>query len=146
MAATDTREWPWGFSPDGRILAMIRDRSEASKVTLWDTATCKQQPVLRDPVDNPRSLAFSPDGCFLAIGGFTYAEREGAESAWDKAQGRLCLWDIRQGREYAAVVDKSTWGITAVAFSPDSKTIATGDGEGNLKFWQIADLRTPKRR
>jgi WD40 repeat protein len=43
--------------------------------------------------------------------------------------------------EVAMMIDDSTWGITAIAFSPDGKTLASGDGDGKSKFWQVPDVR-----
>lgn len=54
------------FSPDGHSFASVDDLS----VWLWDTATLRRthQLSLQDNTQ-PRSLAFSPDGTLLAVGG-----------------------------------------------------------------------------
>src|SRR5208283_1469174 len=64
------------------------------------------------------SLAFSPDGIFLASGG-TYAR------LWDVASGNL-----RQTLEGHDLVVKS------VAFSPDGKLLASGSEDKTIKLWR----------
>ncbi len=59
------------------------------------------------------------------------------------------VWDARTGKE--VYVLKGHWGqVLSVAFSPDSKTLATG-GDFCIKFWDMATGQnigtiTPKKR
>jgi WD40 repeat protein len=39
-----------------------------------------------------------------------------------------------------SITDDSVWGITAVEFSPDGKTLATGDSDGKVKLWKVPEL------
>ncbi|MDP4512185.1 WD40 repeat domain-containing protein, partial [Nonomuraea turcica] len=50
------------------------------------------------------------------------------------------LWDIRTGKTVRTLPEHGK-GITAVAFSPDGRTLATGGAEGVARLW---DIRTGK--
>lgn len=138
LAADNVVKWPSGFSSDGSSVALVTGEHDRSKVNLWDATTGRQQAALWDDVENLRCLAFSPDGRWVAIGcGHT---ETGKKRDGGKLYGQLRLWDIREGKEYASAIDRASWGITAVAFSPDSKTLVSGDGDGNIRFWEINRL------
>ncbi len=64
------------------------------------------------------SVALSPSGATLAV-----------------ASAQICLWDI------AARSCVSGFGgasVNSIAFSPDGKTLATGDRSGNTYLWNVA--------
>lgn len=116
------------FSPGGKLLATATTSDHV--VSVWDAESGRLQAQLRKHSDSIWCLTFSPDGKFIASGS------EGAEG------GEIRLWDVALGRQQGLVVDDSTWGITAMAFSPDGTRLATGDGDGNIKVWKIAELRS----
>jgi len=116
------------FSPDGDLLAIATSPDDI--VSVWDTKTGKLHTQLGPHSGSIWCLAFSHDGKTLASGS------EGTEG------GEIRLWDVEVGRQQGLVVDDSTWGITAMAFSPDGTRLATGDGDGKIKVWKIADLRS----
>jgi WD40 repeat protein/serine/threonine protein kinase len=49
------------------------------------------------------------------------------------------LWDLRTGRRAAKV--EADCEATVVAFSPDGTVLATGDDQGSVVLWNVADLR-----
>jgi len=123
--------WSCSFSPDGKLLATAM--IDYQHVDVWDTQTGRLHAQLVQHSGAVWSLAFSPDGELIASGS------EGTEG------GEIRLWDVALGRQQGLVVDDSTWGITAMAFSPDGTRLATGDGDGNIKVWKIAELRSESR-
>jgi len=137
-------------SPDGRVKAIARhgwDPPEEGKVQysnqvlLYEgAADGKFLQALPANFKHRTSLAFSPDGRWLAAGG------EGAPA---------CLWDLRapdiaaSRREAPAPAPLSG----AVSFSSDNRRLAIGTGDGILHLWEwqnpdpawnLTTLRTPE--
>ena len=103
------------FSPDGTQLAVGSDVG----VWLYDVKTGEEKSLFRGAC---RLLAFSPDGRFLANGGYT--------TDVPKVQ----LWEIATGREvlFPDVYDYAS----ALRFSSDGKTLVSVGGSG----WGISSL------
>src|SRR5262249_42012947 len=86
-----------------------------------------QEPKLRDTLkghtDAVWSVAFSPDGKTLALGGGLAGQ-----------PGEIQLWDVATGKEQATLKGH-TDGVNCVAFSPDGKTLASASGsfDGKIK-------------
>lgn len=113
------------FSPDGTLVATAsEDFSGYGNLKIWNRITGAMLRQLSDNTVMGVSLAFSPDGKFLASGG---------SKAWK-------YWDVRTGKLRRTCVGLMG-DVTAVAFSPDGKMVATGSGEnkpsgkGELKLW-----------
>jgi len=76
---------------------------------------------------NVKSLAFSPDGKYLASG------------AHDNS---IKLWDVETGREIITLLGhSSTVSSLSVTFSPDGKIIASGSTDKTIKLWDAATGR-----
>jgi len=69
-----------------------------------------------------RSLAFSPDGRWLAAGG---------------ADGSVRLLTVAEHRELAAVSAHQNT-VYGVAFSPDGKRLASAGFDRTIRLWRIA--------
>jgi WD40 repeat protein len=72
-------------------------------------------------------IAFSPDGRLMASGGF----------ANDKDNCFARLWDVESGKELRRFMHGRSYGIEALAFSPDGKTLATGAHDARLRLFDV---------
>ena len=102
------RGWVRGvaFTPNGTLASAGIDGS----VRLWDARRARA--LGRSPSDAPvYGMAASPDGRTLAVGG---------------ANGLLQIWDARARRPLSPSLAGHQGDVTAVAFSPDSHTLASG--------------------
>jgi WD40 repeat protein len=112
------------ISPDSQVLAA----GEWGKVLLYEIAGGKLLRVLekRGARLNVRSLAFSPDGRWLATGKGT-KELGGEIEVWNWRTGELA-WS---GREHVR-------GITSMAYSPDGQLLATASWDKTVVIWDTA--------
>jgi WD40 repeat protein len=134
-SSSDSRpDWVMGiaFSPDGTLLASGDMRG---KVKLWNAADGSHQR------DLPRrgsvlALAFSPKGGVLAYGG-----------EWSDAADVATLLDLASGLETRFPGSSSNnigTYVSCLAFSPDGRTLATGemmkDGKGpyRVRLWDVS--------
>ena len=110
------------LSPDGRTLASGGD--EDPEVVLRDVAG---RPGVRARLGahtrRVTDVAFSPDGRTLASGG---------------ADRRVRLWDVKAGRELAALPLRHEEEINDVAFSGDGNTLASAGSDGRIWLWDVA--------
>lgn len=123
------------FSPTGSHYAAD---VPGNAVGIWNTESGEVVHTNGQHSSHVRATAFSQDGLLLASGS------EGAGRR--KEFGEVKVWEVATGAELATIIDDSSWGVTAVAFSPDGKELATGNGKGIVRFWKVpADLRATKR-
>ncbi len=96
-------------------------------VRVWDLDACKV--IFERPfVGSALALAFSPDRKWLAVAG------HGVEVGGDPVD--VAIFPLAQGLEVKKLVGAGDSMINALAFSPDSKQIATG-GDLRLRLWDV---------
>jgi WD40 repeat protein len=100
------------FSRNGKMLATSGDGEQVGETTLWDVVSGRERLVLEDSA--AWSVAFSPDGSRIAVGGSTAK-----------------IFDTRNGALKASL--KAVANARAIAFSPDGKRLLVG-----VKLWDIA--------
>ncbi len=118
------------FSPDGETLAVS---DFGGRISLWDLSEkgSLRRSLPAKWMDWP-SAVWSPDGRLLAWG-----------------SGEVALWDVAAGRSLPPLASaggerkqspKSV--VSALAFSPDGRTLASGSSGGEVRLWDMAG-RTP---
>jgi WD40 repeat protein len=112
------------FSPDGRFLAVGGKKAEVRLWRLSVDAPAEAEPI---PILSVRRLAFSPDGKVLAVS--TWLDRE------------IILWDLLANR--VRMVLHSGLDVASIAFSPDSRYLATGGTEKcpSIVIWELGTGR-----
>ena len=109
------------WSPDSQRLA-----SGSYPMKIWDATTGQVVVALSESLGNDLA-AWSPDGRSLAT------------AAWE--QPAIWLWDPTTGTRLRIYVGHQEF-ITALAWSPDSSLVASGDFAGLIHLWEPKTGRT----
>jgi dipeptidyl aminopeptidase/acylaminoacyl peptidase len=132
------------LSPDGQLVAA---KFDDGPVRVWDGGLNAELSLNWDAAkDMPRAtaFAFSPDGRFLAVG---------LDGGYDPTNSRVLikggfirLWEVktedgaRQFKELPLLRGHRE-EITSLAFSHDSRTLYSSDGDGTAKLWDMISFR-----
>ncbi|MEW6160091.1 MAG: serine/threonine-protein kinase [Verrucomicrobiota bacterium] len=119
------------LSLDGQRIA-IADSAE-NGVYAWNRGATIWPMMLGKHGDRVHSLAFSPDGQWLA------------SASWD---GTNCLWNLADTLNSRGVTHWPVKSLAAhngqawaVAFSPDGRTLASGGDDRTIRLWPLDSLQ-----
>jgi len=117
------------FSPDERFLAV----SNFEDISVWHlqnqtllqtlrlaTPASEEGESSRLPIDDPRKMAFSPDGSLLV---------------WATSGGQVWAWEWERG-EYYQILEGMGQHVNGLLISPDGETLAISD-ENEVHLWQM---------
>jgi WD40 repeat protein len=143
LTAINMTEAPLGgaFSPDGRTLAL--DMGDGT-VSVWELASARErrrfgqkrpqpeQPgmgqfgtIYRGGATHNTSVAFSPSGRLLALGG---------------KDGKIQIWDAATGRSIAELAGHAG-PVECLAFAPDGNMLASGGADTTGLLWDMKRLQ-----
>jgi WD40 repeat protein len=105
------------FSADGSVLAVARENDNTIRVLDREGNVRTTLPGGHNR--EVRAVAASRDGKWIASGGY---------------DGTVRLWDAATGKQ-ARTIRVENWFVGSIAFSPDSKTLATGGFSTQL--WDV---------
>jgi WD40 repeat protein len=152
------------FSPDDKYLvATSAEPEEVGHATVWELASGKICFSRQEPRGIP-AAAFSPDGKWLVLGGFTEnalvidavkwsIERQlpghgkaargvafahdGKTLAVTTYDGFIRLWAVPAWSVNKTLENAHTGWVYAAAFSKDGKTLATCSADNTAKLWDL---------
>jgi serine/threonine protein kinase/WD40 repeat protein len=126
------------FSPNNKLLAVglyvkggKGERSPMPAVRLWEWGTNREVATLPSENLPIARVAFSPDGTLLAGSGIPAGEAPAAR-----------IWQVATQRELWAIGQMYGPAVSALAFSPDSKRLATAPhADLSVRLWDAVTGR-----
>lgn len=159
------------FSPDGKKLLTSSSvprgpKSRSGEAKLWDLATKEPLRIIRRHSRGVECVAYAPDGKFFAAAGSRYADRnttlwhgqtgeylgtvKGSGLAAISPDSRLLavlasrsivrIWDLK-AKKPIALFRGHDGDVTAMAFSPDGRTLVTTGVDRTVRMWSVAQVR-----
>jgi WD40 repeat protein len=153
------------FAPDAEVLRLA-SASPDGTVRIWDVLAGKELVPALHHENGVMSVAFSPDGRFLASGGHdrvvkiwdarswklihklldatgtihsvAFHPKDSRMLAWGSQDATVKIWDS-DTTETRTLRGHKSW-VVGVAFSPDGKQIASASLDGTIKFWRVPPL------
>lgn len=98
------------------------------RLILWEAASGREPRVLfEDTLAGVFSADFSPDGKLLA----------GGIGTSGTVSGQIIIYDLASGKALQTI-NAHEQPVATLAFSPDSRMIASGSGDKKIKLWDAA--------
>jgi WD40 repeat protein len=121
------------FSPNSSQLAAgsCTTRLGAGAIKIWDVKTGEEELTIEQFTLSVWSLAFSPDGTWLAAGRGSYQSRDPV--------GEVKVWWADTGWELATLPADSPC-VWRVAFSPDGRRLAAACGDHSPHLGKTSSL------
>ncbi len=129
------------YSPDGKSLATVIPLPDQYMLAIWDLASGRlrngqitsNEPNLLLPMS---SLAWSPNGKFLAVGFGTAISQLGG---FFTTGGDVTLFSARTAQQVARL-QGHTDDADGISFSPDGKYLASASRDGTVLIWDLTGL------
>jgi RNA polymerase sigma factor (sigma-70 family) len=131
---------PWvnigdlAFSPNDRMMVCERKdpsyKDPQSAITFWELASGKERLSIRLAPEPGKTLSFTTDGKYLAVGGDDH---------------RVHLIDTDTGETIRRLEGHHGF-LRTVTFAPDGKTLATGSADTTILIWNVDDLQRPAHK
>lgn len=100
-------------------------RMQAGEVRIWSTHDGRMQSMLPLPACQVTEIRYLPKSDRLAVAGWI-----------PKKGGMLAIWDTKDGKHVRDLGTHSA-EVLAITVSPDGRTLAAGDADGNLELWDV---------
>jgi WD40 repeat protein len=125
------------FTPDGKYLISAGDDKV---VRVWDWRASKTMRTIRGQVGPGNdgkiyAMALSPDGRWLAVGGWL-GSFTGTKDRVNEEAFQIRLYDFASGR-LKALLKGHTDVIFSLAFSPDGKRLISGSADKTAILWDV---------
>ena len=117
------------YAPDGTTI--ITGNSDGG-ARVWDAETLQRKGTLRGHKGSVTAVVYSPDGTTIATGGGWNSRSAGRKERDDTVR----LWDADTGEHIATFTGHKS-SINALAFSPDSTTIASASSDDTVRLWDV---------
>jgi WD40 repeat protein/serine/threonine protein kinase len=114
------------FSPDGQTIAYGLD----DQVSLWQVETGRLLCTFPGSPDEIGSMAFSPDGRWLAAGCGCPTD------FFDDWPRKIMLFDVKNQKKHRSFATPTQ--VSAISFSPDGKRLAAAGHDGAIWLWDVA--------
>lgn len=118
------------FSPDGKTVVSTEGDYDTRKwvIRLWDIAS-GENTITHAQTEIPCRPIFNPNGKILAVSCSPAADR-------NDYPGSIRLFEVSSGKVLANLKGYKRV-VKCMAFSPDGRLLAGGDGNGVIKIWSL---------